>query len=301
MKRPLLTALSLTLGALLALKVLLPSSNTIKPTSDKDLAKVSVMITNAAGNSGGSGVILTSGPTGSTVLTNQHVCGLAQRGLVRLHTADNDAVATSYKVSKMHDICLLSTPTDLGVSTVVANSPPKSTDAAIVVGHPALFPTIITRGNFTTHVTIPVMTGVRPCTDEELESDIAIVCIFMGGIPVIKLYDSQLVGAATIMAGSSGSPVFNSAGEISGLIFAGSGDLSYGFIVPWEYVANFVLNEVPKLESQTPVMELNIADMLGSKKDREADVQKLLEECRNRDVSDRVKKICRSLTRAIIN
>jgi hypothetical protein len=46
------------------------------------------------------------------------------------------------------------------------------------------------------------------------------------------------------MPGSSGSGVFNEAGEISGLVFAGSAQgLSYGFIVPLESVKDFITKE----------------------------------------------------------
>jgi hypothetical protein len=158
---------------------------------------------------------------------------------------------------------------------------------------------VITNGHFSHYVTIPIVTSVRPCTTEEQESDLAVVCMFLGGIPVIKLYESQLI-TSTIMAGSSGSPVFNANGEIGGLVFAGAGDLSYGFIVPQEYVKNFVENEAAELEAQTPKMEIDLAAELGGSSNKK-NIEMFLEKCREgSELSDRVTKICNSLHKAIL-
>jgi hypothetical protein len=44
--------------------------------------------------------------------------------------------------------------------------------------------------------------------------------------------------------------VYNTSGEIIGLVFAGEGDVSYGIIVPWEYVVYFMRVEIRFLEEQ---------------------------------------------------
>jgi S1-C subfamily serine protease len=68
-------------------------------------------------------------------------------------------------------------------------------------------------------------------------------CALFGVMPIIVTYNSTLV-TGLIMPGSSGSAVFNKDGEISALIFAGAQGLSYGFVVPYEYVRDFVTTEL---------------------------------------------------------
>lgn len=296
--RPLLTGLSLALGGLAAFFVYNSKSNLIKPQSDSQYAKASVMITNLAGTSGGSGVILSSSSTGSTVLTNQHVCKLAERGGVKLTTTQGTAIAASYKVSNFHDLCLITTASNLGVSTSVSAHPPEANEVAVSAGHPNLYPLTVSRATFGSHVTIPVMTGTRPCTDDELNSDLAMVCIFLGGIPIVKIYDA-IYTSNLIMAGSSGSPIFNEAGEIAALVFAGAGSLSYAFAVPGEYVYYFINTELKNLEAQYPNMELSVADMMGEHRIKNS-VTNLLKECEKDGTPESVLKVCNSLSRAIV-
>jgi S1-C subfamily serine protease len=220
-------------------------------TTDQELAETTAKITNFAGNSGGTGVVLESGPTASYVLTNAHVCGVVKYG--GLVTTDaKQASVTSYKLSEIHDLCLITTNVDLGINTEVATDAPSVYSAAIVSGHPALLPTIITRGMFSGKEIIDIFTGMRECTEQDHENGLGMICAFLGGFPVIRTYQSQVI-SATIQPGSSGSAVFNEKGQISGLVFAGSGALSYGHIVPLEYVNNFLDNELTTLKDQRPL------------------------------------------------
>lgn len=223
----------------------------ITPTNNEDLARTSVMITNYEQSSGGTGVILRSTSTKSYILTNAHVCGVIEHGgLVQSERVKASVV--NYKVSENHDLCLITANADFQASTVVASTPPSSHSEASVVGHPILLPNIITRGNFSNHLMIPVMYGFRKCTEEDVKNgENIILCAILGGIPQIKVFEAQSVGA-TIMPGSSGSAVFNTSGEIAGLVFAGQGELSYGFIVPQEYVYDFVNNEAETLKAKIP-------------------------------------------------
>ena len=50
----------------------------VKPKDYKDFEKTTVMITNKEGNSGGTGWILKSTPIRSYIVTNKHVCGIAE-------------------------------------------------------------------------------------------------------------------------------------------------------------------------------------------------------------------------------
>lgn len=244
------------------------------PTSDKELAATTAMITNFAGNSGGTGVVLTSNATESTVLTNKHVCAVVEYGGL-VSTDNHRATVTSYRESEVHDICLITVNTNLEANTELATNSPDLYTAAIAVGHPQLLNTIVTRGHFSGKEVFDIMIGMRACTEEDQKNGFGMLCAILGGFPIIKTYQAQVI-SATIQPGSSGSAVFNDAGKIAGLVFAGSDPLCYGHIVPLEYLQNFIKNEIPDLIPKTPKdnSEQKVRAMMGGS-------QKLREVCKN--------------------
>lgn len=225
-------------------------------TTNNEKASATVAITNLAGNSGGTGVILDSGTGESHVLTNGHVCEVVRAGGL-VHTDDgHKKIVLSYKKSSLHDLCLLTVAGNLGVSSSVASSLPSRYSQATISGHPSLLPTIITSGHFSGRSIIDVVIGFKPCTDADIVTD-PFSCLFFGGTPIIKSFETQTV-SATIKPGSSGSAVYDSSGRIAGLVFAGSGELGYAFIVPLEYIITFLETEAPRLEPSVPDLTLTV-------------------------------------------
>lgn len=215
-------------------------SKTIHPKTGPEFAKTAAMILAKSKTSGGSGVILNSTATGSIILTNAHVCEIIKTGGY-VKTINKEVKVRHYKVYTKHDLCLVSVNEDLGVNTQLSPKTPEKYSESVTSGHPNLLPPIVSRGLFSQNLEIEIMVGQKPCDGTETGNDI-MYCIFMGAKPVIKKYDSQVI-SSLIMAGSSGSAVFDSNGYIAGLVFAGSPDgLSYGFIVPHKYVYDFILN-----------------------------------------------------------
>lgn len=213
------------------------TAETIRPQTTEEFAKTSVRITNTEQTHGGSGVILESTESNSLIMTNRHVCGLLEDGGGVVVKDDNAYPVVAYKASVIHDICVLVVDVDLGVNTVLASEPPKLYSKAYISGHPSLFPHVLTKGDFSGKMVVPIQTGSRPCTQEEVEKE-PMMCFFEGW-PIIVRLEGQLV-SATIAPGSSGSAVFNEDGEIAGLAFASnSRELGYALIVPYEYIANF--------------------------------------------------------------
>ncbi len=256
------------------------------PENNTEYAKASVMVVNEAMNSGGTGVILDSNPGASHILTNRHVCQLIQTG-GRIITDDGETHSIdSFRVYKKHDLCLLETLADLQINIKVATEAPKDYDTSIIVGHPALLPTILTVGHFSQHKTIDVMVDVKKCDGTETDDE-ALACVFMGGVPIVKRFQSQ-VTSSLIMPGSSGSPVYNGKGELSALVFAGSQGLSYGFLVPWEYVVDF-LKYKRNYPSQMP-------DSTKPPKSFWASYFKFQQICNNQNVSD-IFNMCNSISR----
>lgn len=251
----------LAAGAIIvALVVGVFTINMIKPshpTTLPELAETSATITNLTGTSGGSGVILKSRPFESLVLTNGHVCGVVKNGGFVI-SEKKQARVVSYRLSEGHDLCIIKVRSNLHVNTAIASEAPDSFTKAIAVGHPKLSPTIITEGHFTHRISIPVLTGIRKCEEADYQSDMGIFCVFLGGIPIVKVYEADPI-SATIQPGSSGSPVYNENGDIAALVFAGSGDLAYGYTVPLEYIKQFVEEEYDTLKDNTPSSEVDFS------------------------------------------
>jgi Trypsin-like peptidase domain len=211
------------------------------------LQNTTVMITNLGGNSGGSGSIVAHSAQISKILTNAHVCEVVKNGgLVTSDTQSSYVIA--YKISKFHDLCLIYVAQDLHYSANLASKPPAVYSKVIVSGHPRLIPTIMSYGHLAGKQVIQVMIGSRACTESEKnDPTTGIFCGLVGALPIIKSYESSAV-SATIQAGSSGSAVYNESGYIVAVVFAGQGDFGYGFVVPYEYVRNFLyqeLNDIP--------------------------------------------------------
>lgn len=264
--------------------------------SKQDLTSTSVKIVRSDKQSGGSGVILFSSTYKSVILTNHHVCGVIVKGGLVIRDNEEHAVVT-YKYSKFHDLCLITVAADLGVRTRLAKSAPNLLDSATVVGHPHLQPTTITKGHFSNHEMIDIMTGIRACTADDLAADPnnTILCAFLGGIPQITRYEAQMA-TPLIQPGSSGSPVFNEYGELSGLVFAGSGDLGFAMIVPYESVASFLKSEAPNLPELLPnnVYEVSASTMNQKALADESlqnNIEKMCKEPQNAGKSV-VKRIC---------
>jgi S1-C subfamily serine protease len=221
----------------------------VTPKTTADFAKSSTKILNLTQDAGGSGVIISSDILGSRILTNKHVCELVQTGgVVKTHSLE--AKVQSYIIYPKHDLCMIKVTENLNINIPVADEDPVVFKDIKVSGHPALLPHVLSTGHLSERRNVSIMIDTIKCDGTEKQDDI-MYCIYLGGVPVIKDFDSQLV-TALIMSGSSGSGVFNEKGELFGLVFAGSGDgLSYGSIVPYQYVRDF-LDHIALFPAVTP-------------------------------------------------
>jgi S1-C subfamily serine protease len=261
-------------------------------------SQVTVMITNFKQTSGGTGVVIKHTPTKSLILTNAHVCGLVSEkgGLVK-QTDNHTYFVTGTMTSKNHDLCVISVAEDLGTSVKIASEPPELYSEATITGHPALLPNIISKGHFGGRQVISIITGVKPCTQDDFNGQNALLCMFLGGLPIVKMFDSQVV-SATIQGGSSGSAVLNSNGELSGLVFAGAGNgLSYASIVPYEYVIEFLYGEFSEAGLVKPPAEF----VASADKQEEINLPKqitgdIIRKCKTSDIKNpKIKSICKLL------
>lgn len=256
----------LVTGSVIVLLVLLTSSPKIESNADRKMTDATVMITNLAGNSGGTGVVVSVSDNESEILTNSHVCGLLKSGGKITTTYGESHLAKLYKQDVDHDLCLVVIAAKLKAKAKIASSKPEMFTDATISGHPNLLPNVLSRGYFSDSRVIQVFTGITPCSEEQMhDRTLGVVCMFFGGLPVIKSYETIVV-TALIMPGSSGSAVYNESQEVSGLVFAGSAGMSYAFIVPYDYVKSFLnknLNGKNRETFNLPDYKLDIEKLLA--------------------------------------
>ena len=208
------------------------------PKTVKQFKDTSVRIYNLNMNSGGTGSILKSTKSGSHILTNKHVCRLIEPGGYVVREGKRYLV-THYKKFSDHDLCLVRVKANFGINLQVSKTLAQPTDKVFVSGHPNLLPHIVTEGHLSDAMNVTLIVGIKKCEAGDIKKD-PMTCVLFGGMPVIKSFEAQVV-SSLIKPGSSGSAVFNDKGEITGVVFAGSGrGFSHGFIVPQKYLLYFL-------------------------------------------------------------
>lgn len=219
--------------------IILFSLNTFALTDKqlKDYRKIAVTITPAdEPHHGGTGSVIRSSRDGSLILTNKHVCGVVKEGGA-VHKDGETYKVKLYKEYGLHDLCLIYVEENLKTQVTISSQAPQPGDKSYVTGFPLLQPNIVTEGHFSDLTQIEVMIGVRDCTDKENMDD-PMGCAFFGKA-ITQRYKTQFT-SNLIQPGNSGSAVLNSNGELAGVVFAGGGDLAFGYIVPYSSVVHFL-------------------------------------------------------------
>ncbi len=235
----LLVALSIVCSA----AFLVFSSEQIKDDSLNYRKPQVVMLTNREGDHGGTGFYVTA-PSGTVyTLTNQHVCGIAENGLIYSRNGNDINVLSVLAVYPEHDLCLLTTP--YGVSGFKVAKSVRDGQNIYILGHPLLMPKSLTKGQISGGLSIDVMQGYNvPCEGKGFKkipsdpNDLMAALLNIQYACVRSLY--SIAVTANILPGNSGSPVLNSYGRVVGVAFAGTPGSGRGFIVPLDEVQNFL-------------------------------------------------------------
>lgn len=232
--------LSLLLVGLIVLR-LSPSYNHYKIRNEA--ASSVVRITNEAGNSGGTGFHV-KGPSGKVyILTNAHVCGLAEDGTIYVgYDYERPIPRKVIEVSGFTDLCLIEAlPSYHGIISMGSES--DAGDKVAAVGHPNLMPTTMTEGEVIGFGEIQVLDHVlNDLNDDSCNSEknkkITVKTIF-GPIDICVIAIKAGFSTTLILPGSSGSPVLNSWGNLTGVIFAGNQE-GWSFYVTLADVKKFL-------------------------------------------------------------
>lgn len=228
MKR-LLKALGIALLALTTLS----TSAVYGPRIHYDLlrayaARKVVYVTDAQGQRGGTGFYVKAPSGKSYILTNAHVCALQQEGEVWISSDRKRLTKRRIIESSVNtDLCLIEPLTAEQGLTVSSYNYIGEILAA--VGHPNLDNTTMTRGEVAYYDVIKVFDYIiNNKKDEErcsmpknrIEKVMADFGLFMAEVKACLISIDSTATTIPIMPGSSGSPVINIWGHLSGVVFA---------------------------------------------------------------------------------
>ena len=189
-----------------------------------------VKVLSREGTGGGTGWIAKSGGQ-NVIVTNHHVCAVAQGGYARIED-DNGApyLKRIIRQSFERDLCVLEGID--GKALKLAKSGPKRFDTLQVYGHPGLRPTAPASGVYTGPGIVgigfsPNEAGICPPSSQQVRS-------FFGSFCVLEME----LGYTTvpILPGNSGSPVTNTDGEVIGVMNSADSTGNQGMFIPLNYV-----------------------------------------------------------------
>lgn len=197
-----------------------------------------VKLTNKEFNHGGTGSFVTT-PSGRVViLTNNHICDIAEDGDIYVNEKFRAHILAQYP---KHDLCALSAP---GINEGL-NIAERSRLGQIihVVGHPYLQPTTVTNGEIAGYTITKIIVDDPKCEGEGFQkqdvSNTLFGALFNIQFICIRSLPAQYV-TANILPGNSGSPVLDDSGDVVGVAYAGIEGSASGFIVPLVFVQDFL-------------------------------------------------------------
>lgn len=175
-----------------------------------------VKITDPLEITGGTGFHIRTEKGNNYILTNGHICGLAKldpNGNVYVKNLEEDRLIPRkvIEVSNFADLCLVEGIPDSSVLTL--GGKPSPGDELFVVGHPRLFPTTMTHGEYIGELIIDIFDYVNT-----------------------KIYLTNV----NILPGNSGSPVLNKYGNVVGVAFASQRGDNWGLMVSIDEINKFL-------------------------------------------------------------
>lgn len=194
-----------------------------------------IMLSNRAGNGGGTGFAVKA-PSGEVyTLSNAHVCRI-EGGLYTQLENGRRIKMKILEVSDSSDLCLLNglkgfDGLDLASSVSIG-------EELGLVGHPKLMPLTVSRGQLIGYASALVLVGLGPCGEDmapptysEQRTPFGVACIM-----------DVNAGFTNVVAlpGNSGSPVVNIFGNVVGVLFASDTDVYWGIMVPLKEVKSFL-------------------------------------------------------------
>jgi S1-C subfamily serine protease len=198
-------------------------------------------------NTGGTGFAVQAPSGQNYVLTNAHVCQLAENNYMSAHLPfmARQCLVRVLEISPETDLCLLTAIPNLRGLPLAAGN--EVGDEVTLVGHPLLDPLTLTKGVVTNFDNIQVVHAINSSKEEcdkrhgafeEHEGDILGLLFGIRNLCIVTVFSGRITAAT--FPGNSGSPVVDNAGNVVGVLFAGDNRTNFGFMVPLKDVLKFL-------------------------------------------------------------
>lgn len=190
-------------------------------------------VTSTGRSSGGTGFSVITASGNKYILTNKHICGLADSNnqlTVEFPNLSRKYLRKIIEISSEHDLCLVESIPTFNPSLSIADSIDVGQDI-FVVGHPKLFDLTVAGGTYIQEASIMVAMSKSGINTRVAQGF---------SMPNLQTFNTFRFNVYS-RGGNSGSPIVNTDGQVVSVLFAGNrSDVMETYGVPLTEVKRFI-------------------------------------------------------------